>query len=227
MICFDCVFIVGIDIGIGKIYVLCVLLYVLCGVGCDVVGMKLVVSGCEEMFEGLCNEDVLVLQVVGLVGVVYVVINLVSLCVLLLLYLVVVCDGVMVVLLLFIEVFEWLCVYYVLVVVEGVGGWLVLLVFGLMVLVLVQVWELLVILVVGLWLGCFNYVLFSVCVIVVDGCWLLGWIGNCIDLVMVVVEENFVILCELLLVLCLGVLLYGELLQYVVCYFGVVVEVLG
>ena len=95
------------------------------------------------------------------------------------------------------------------VVVEGVGGWRVPLAPDLFASDIARQWQLPVILVVGLRLGCLNHALLSAEAIAADGCTLLGWIGNAIDPAMAAVDDNLATLRELLPAPCLGVLPHG------------------
>jgi dethiobiotin synthetase len=92
------------------------------------------------------------------------------------------------------------------VVVEGVGGWAVPLSPSLMQADLVQALDVPVILVVGLRLGCLNHALLSARAIAVDGCRLIGWIGNRIDPAMARADDNIAVLRERLPAPCLDVL---------------------
>ena len=223
----DRVFIAGTDTGIGKTHASCALLHALRAAGRDAVGMKPVASGCEETPEGLRNEDALALQAAGPAGVAYAAINPVSLRAPLSPHLAAARDGVTVTLPPLTEAFERLRARHAPVVVEGVGGWLVPLAPGLMASALAQAWELPVILVVGLRLGCLNHALLSARAIAADGCRLLGWIGNRIDPAMAAVEENLATLRELLPAPCLGVLPHGEPPQHAARHLGAAVEALG
>jgi dethiobiotin synthetase len=93
--------------------------------------------------------------------------------------------------------------------VEGVGGWMVPLAPGLLASDIARQWQLPVILVIGLRLGCLNHALLSARAILADGCRLLGWIGNAIDPALEAPEENIATLRELLPAPCLGVLPHG------------------
>ena len=223
----DRVFIAGTDTGIGKTHASCALLHALRGAGRDAVGMKPVASGCEETPDGLRNEDALALQAAGPAGVAYAEINPVSLRAPLSPHLAAARDGVTVALPPLTEAFERLRARHAPVVVEGVGGWLVPLAPGLMASALAQAWELPVILVVGLRLGCLNHALLSARAIAADGCRLLGWIGNRIDPAMAAVEENLATLRELLPAPCLGVLPHGEPPQQAARHLGAAVEALA
>ena len=72
-----------------------------------------------------------------------------------------------------------------------------------------KAWELPVVFVVGLRLGCLSHSLLSAEAILADGCRLAGWIANRIDPAMAAVEENLATLRELLPAPCLGVLPHG------------------
>lgn len=223
----DRVFIAGTDTGIGKTHASCALLHALRAAGRNAVGMKPVASGCEETPEGLRNEDALALQAAGPAGVAYAAINPVSLRAPLSPHLAAARDGVTVALPPLTEAFERLRAHHAPVVVEGVGGWLVPLAPGLMASALAQAWELPVILVVGLRLGCLNHALLSARAIAADGGRLLGWIGNRIDPAMEALGENLATLRELLPAPCLGVLPHGEPPQHAARHLGTAVEALG
>jgi dethiobiotin synthetase len=107
------------------------------------------------------------------------------------------------------DAFDALCASHQIVVVEGVGGWLVPLAPALYASDIAKAWRLPVILVVGLRLGCLSHALLSARAIVADGCRLVGWIGNRIDPAMAAVEENLATLHALLPAPCLGVLPHG------------------
>lgn len=73
---------------------------------------------------------------------------------------------------------------------EGVGGWRVPLNNELDVAGLCQSLQLPVVLVVGMKLGCINHALLTAQAILNDGCTLLGWVANCVDPDMQLLEEN-------------------------------------
>ena len=93
--------------------------------------------------------------------------------------------------------------------VEGVGGWLVPLSRSLLASDIPRQWQLPVVLVVGLRLGCINHALLSARAIATDGCRLVGWIGNRIDPDMDAVDENIDTLRHHLPAPCLGILPHG------------------
>ncbi len=75
-------------------------------------------------------------------------------------------------------------------IVEGVGGWRVPLNDELDIAALCRALQLPVVLVVGMKLGCINHALLSAQAIVNDGVSLLGWVANCVDPEMHLLEEN-------------------------------------
>ncbi|WP_199099606.1 dethiobiotin synthase [Dyella sp. ASV21] len=203
-------FIAGTDTGVGKTHATCTLLHALQARELSACGMKPVASGCVETAEGLRNEDGLALQAASSELMPYEWINPMALREPLSPHLAAAHDGVEVRLAPLFESFERLRDMHDMVLVEGVGGWLVPLSRGLLASDIARQWQLPVILVVGLRLGCINHALLSARAIATDGCRLVGWIGNLIDPQMAAVEENLDTLRQLLPAPCLGVLPYGE-----------------
>jgi len=74
--------------------------------------------------------------------------------------------------------------------VEGVGGWRVPLNNELDIAGLCRALQLPVVLVVGMKLGCINHALLTARAILSDGAPLLGWVANCLDPEMLLLEEN-------------------------------------
>jgi dethiobiotin synthetase len=171
--------------------------------------MKPVASGCVETPDGLRNDDALALQAASSTPPSYALINPVALRDPLSPHLAAEHDGVEISLAPMRVAFDQLRASHQRVVVEGVGGWLVPLAPGLFASDIARQWQLPVILVVGLRLGCLNHALLSARAIVDDGCRLLGWIGNRVDPAMDAVEENLATLEQLLPAPCLGVLPHG------------------
>ena len=200
------VFIAGTDTGIGKTHAACTLLHALRLAGYSACGMKPVASGCAETIDGLRNDDALALQAASSTAPAYALVNPVALRDPLSPHLAAAHDGVEISLAPMRAAFDQLHDSYQRVVVEGVGGWLVPLAPGLFAADIARQWQLPVILVVGLRLGCLNHALLSARAILADGCQLLGWIGNRIDPAMDAPEENLATLRELLPAPCLGVL---------------------
>ena len=203
------VFIAGTDTGIGKTHAACTLLHALRVAGHRACGMKPIASGCMETPDGLRNEDALALQAASSTAPPYALINPVALRDPLSPHLAAAHDGVEISLAPLRAAFDQLSGNHRKVVVEGVGGWLVPLSPELLASDIAKQWQLPVILVVGLRLGCLNHALLSARMIEADGCRLLGWIGNCIDPAMAALDENLATLRELLPAPCLGVLPHG------------------
>ena len=204
------VFIAGTDTGIGKTHSACALVHALRQAGYVSCGMKPVASGCIATSDGLRNDDALALQAAGSDPQMdYALINPVSLRDPLSPHLAAAHDGVRISLAPMRRAFEQLLQNHQRVVVEGVGGWMVPLAPGLLASEIARQWQLPVILVVGLRLGCLNHALLSARAIIQDGCRLLGWIGNAVDPAMDAPEENLDALRELLPAPCLGVLRHG------------------
>ncbi len=203
------VFIAGTDTGIGKTHAACTLLHALRGSGYIACGMKPVASGCVETPNGWRNDDALALQAASSVPPPYDLINPIALRDPLSPHLAAAHAGVEISLRPLRAAFDVLRGGHQRVVVEGVGGWLVPLAPGLFASDIAKQWQLPVILVVGLRLGCLNHALLSARAIEADGCRLLGWIGNCIDPAMAARDENLATLRELLPAPCLGVLQHG------------------
>ncbi|HEV2679109.1 MAG TPA: dethiobiotin synthase [Rhodanobacter sp.] len=203
------VFIAGTDTGVGKTHAACTLLHALRAAGHHASGMKPVASGCVETAEGLRNDDALALQAASSAAPPYALVNPIALRDPLSPHLAAAHDGVEISLAPMRAAFEQLRGSHERVVVEGVGGWLVPLAPGLFAADIAKQWQLPVILVVGLRLGCLSHALLTARAITADGCRLLGWIGNRIDPAMDAPEENLASLSDLLPAPCLGVLSHG------------------
>jgi dethiobiotin synthetase len=202
-------FVAGTDTGIGKTHASCTLLHALRAAGHVACGMKPVASGCMETPLGRRNEDALALLAAGSDSPPYVRVNPVALAEPLSPHLAAAHEGVTIALPPLREAFDALCAGHDVVVVEGVGGWRVPLAPGLFASAIAKAWQLPVILVVGLRLGCLSHALLTAEAILADGCRLAGWIGNRIDPAMDAADENIATLRELLPAPCLGVLPHG------------------
>ena len=203
-------FVAGTDTGIGKTHVACALLHALRATGLRATGMKPVASGCFDTEHGLQNEDAQRLRAASSAPLPpYARSNPVALREPLSPHLAAAHEGVTIALPPLRAAFDALRAGHDAVVVEGVGGWRVPLAPGLFASELARQWNLPVILVVGLRLGCLNHSLLSAEAILADGCRLAGWIANRIDPAMDAVEENLATLRELLPAPCLGVLPHG------------------
>lgn len=203
-------FVAGTDTGIGKTHAACTLLHALRAAGLRATGMKPVASGCIDTPQGLQNEDALALRAASSMPLpVYAQSNPVALRDALSPHLAAAYADTTIALPPLRSSFDALCAGHDAVVVEGVGGWRVPLAPGLFASAIPKQWDLPVILVVGLRLGCLNHALLSTEAIQADGCRLAGWIANRVDPAMEAVEENLATLRELLPAPCLGVLPHG------------------
>lgn len=202
-------FIAGTDTGVGKTHATCSLLHALRAGGLNACGMKPVASGCIETADGLRNEDALALQAASSTPMPYEWVNPVALREPLSPHLAAAHEGVEIRLAPLMEAFQQLRDMHDAVLVEGVGGWLVPLSRGLLASDMARQWQLPVILVVGMRLGCLSHALLTARAIATDGCRLVGWIGNCIDPTMDALDENLATLRQLLPAPCLGVLPHG------------------
>ncbi|NII11404.1 dethiobiotin synthase [Oleiagrimonas sp. C23AA] len=205
-----CVFIAGTDTGIGKTHASVTLMYALREHGLRVAGMKPVASGCDETADGRRNADALALQAAGSPMPAYAKVNPVALRAPVSPHLAAEEEGVVIDLEALYAGYQELTSRYESVVVEGVGGWMVPLGDELMAGELARRFELPVILVVGLRLGCLNHALLSARAIQADGARLLGWVGNRIDPHMDMVDANVRTLQRMMPVPCLGELPHGE-----------------
>jgi dethiobiotin synthetase len=203
-------FIAGTDTGVGKTHASCTLLHALKKTPRRVCGMKPVASGCIQTPAGLRNDDALALiDASSAPHAAYDTVNPIALREPLSPHLAALHEHRQISLDPLRAAFDLLCSDHDAVIVEGVGGWLVPLAPGLFAADIARTWQLPVILVVGLRLGCLNHALLSARAIEADGCRLVGWIGNRIDPSMAAVDENLTTLRELLPAPCLGVLPYG------------------
>jgi dethiobiotin synthetase len=205
------VFIAGTDTSIGKTHASCALLHALRAAGHESCGMKPVASGCVPTEQGLRNDDALALQVASSGLPAYALINPMALRDPLSPHLAAAHDGITISLSPMRAAFDQLAATYECVVVEGVGGWRVPLAPQLFASDIPMQWQLPVILVIGVRLGCINHALLTARAIEADGCRLLGWIGNRIDPAMDAPEENLATLRDLISAPCLGVLPHGGL----------------
>jgi dethiobiotin synthetase len=201
------VFVGGTDTGIGKTFVSCALLHALRADGTRATGMKPVASGCERTHDGLRNADALALIAASdpRPGD-YALCNPYAFEPAIAPHLAAADANVQIDFQKIGSACAHLAARADVVVVEGVGGWMVPLSDSLEAADIPRRLNLPVILVVGLRLGCINHARLSARAILDDGCELLGWIGNGIDPAMERREDNLGTLRRLLSAPCLGVL---------------------
>ena len=171
-------FVTGTDTEIGKTVVSAALVRYLGGEAGHCVGMKPVASGAESTADGLRNADALALMAATTVPVEYADVNPYVFAEPTAPHLVAASEGVAIAWGPIGQAYERLRRRASRVVVEGVGGWLVPLAPGYDVEAMASDFDLPVVLVVGLRLGCLNHALLTERAIISSGCRLAGWIAN-------------------------------------------------
>ena len=176
-------FVTGTDTGIGKTHVSVQLLRGLAARGVRASGFKPVASGCMRDATGaLRSEDALALRAASAVPLPdYASSNPCALEQPLSPHLAARLDGTEVKLGPLLAAYDALVAAHEVVVVEGVGGWAVPLSPRLMQADLARALGVPILLVVGVRLGCINHALLTTRAIAADGCRLLGWVANTID----------------------------------------------
>jgi len=199
-------FVAGTDTGIGKTHGAQTLVYAFRETGERVAGMKPIASGSARHPEGLRNQDALDLQAASSPAPPYDLVNPIALEEAVAPHLAAVRAGQSIVWPPLDAGFAALTRGYDRVIVEGVGGWMVPLGDGMSTEDIPRRWQLPVILVVGIRLGCISHARLTARAIVADGCQLAGWIANVIEPDMPLRDENIATLREWLPAPCLGVL---------------------
>ncbi len=179
-------FVTGTDTGIGKTRVSCALLNAFAAQGKTVAGMKPVAAGCE----GGKWEDVELLLAASNVDISRQQLNPYALNPPIAPHIAAEQAGVEISLNVIYQAYLELSHHAEVVIVEGVGGFLVPLNARQDSADLAQVLNLPVILVVGMRLGCLNHALLTTKAIQASGVLLAGWVANCIDPQMMTLQEN-------------------------------------
>jgi dethiobiotin synthetase len=174
-------FVTGTDTGIGKTRVSAGLLKAFGKAGLKSAGMKPIASGATQMPEGLRNEDALALMAAASLQKPYAVVNPYCFAPPVAPHLAAREAQVEIGLDPIRTAYAELCLGADAVVVEGVGGWQVPLSSGLELPDLAREFELPVLLVVGMRLGCLNHALLTARAIRADGLELGGWVANAVD----------------------------------------------
>jgi len=201
---YPALYVTGTDTGIGKTMSSCALLHGLRGRGLRAVGMKPVASGCEATAQGWVNEDALALQAASDPRPGYGMVNPYALPEPLAPEIAAAEAGVDIELAPLRRAFDGLRAQADVVVVEGVGGWAAPLSGTLDQSHLARAFDLPVVLVVGLRLGCLNHARLTAAAIAADGLRCVGWIANEIDPEMARRDENFALLGARLAMPCWG-----------------------
>jgi len=179
-------FITGTDTGVGKTLIACALLHAFARSGKSVVGMKPVAAGCDAL---LC-EDVAALRAASTVDAPREWVNPYALPAPVAPHLAAQQAGIALEIAPMLNAFRQLQALADVVIVEGVGGWLVPFNATQSSADLAQQLGLPVILVVGMRLGCLNHALLTAQAIRAQGLQLAGWVANRIDPEMALCDEN-------------------------------------
>lgn len=171
-------FITGTDTEVGKTLVSCLLLRTLAEQGHKVIGMKPVASGADKRENGLQNEDALALLKSSNIEASYHLINPYCFSRPIAPHIAAAQAGIKIESEIILNNFNSLSAMADIVIVEGVGGWLVPLGESNDMSDLALELNLPVILVVGIRLGCINHALLTAQSIQAKGCNLAGWIAN-------------------------------------------------
>jgi dethiobiotin synthetase len=174
-------FVTGTDTGVGKTRIATALCAAFVGAGRRVAAMKPVASGCVRTAAGLRNEDATALLRAMNVRAGYAEVNPYAFEPAIAPHIAAAEAGVDIDFAVLDRCYERLCTQSDVTLVEGAGGWLAPLDAKRTFADLADHWQLDVILVVGLRLGCLNHALLSAESIQRRGLRLVGWVGNGID----------------------------------------------
>jgi dethiobiotin synthetase len=202
-------FVTGTDTGVGKTRIATTLCAAFVAAGRRVAGMKPVASGCERTTEGLRNEDATALLHAMNVRADYGEVNPYAFEPAIAPHIAAAEAGVDIDFAVLDRCYARLCLQSDVTVVEGAGGWLAPLDAKRTFADLADHWQLDVILVVGLRLGCLNHALLSAESIRRRGLRLAGWVGNGIDPEFARRDENVLTLRARLEAPCLAVFPYS------------------
>jgi dethiobiotin synthetase len=198
-------FVTGTDTDAGKTYISAALLRHFAAQSLRVVGMKPVASGAKELDGVLHNSDVTQLRQASNVQADVRWINPYCFTPAIAPHIAAQQAGVAIDLQQIKQAYEQLCGMADVVVVEGAGGWLVPLNGQQTIADLAQLLDIPIVLVVRIRLGCINHALLSVADIQRRGLTLLGWVANCMEDEMPVMQENIATLQQLIAAPCLAV----------------------
>lgn len=203
-------FITGTDTGVGKTFVTCALLHTLKAQGIAAIGMKPIAAGGEMTPDGLLNEDVETLHVASGVKlrsedlVCYLLSEPIAP------HIAAANEDIDIDLDVIRQRFDQLAELADMVLVEGVGGFMVPLGESINTADLAQDLDLPVILVVGMRLGCLNHALLTQEAILARGLTLAGWVANQIDPHMAELDANVEALEERIRAPLLGVIAFQK-----------------
>ena len=199
-------FITGTDTGVGKTFVTCALLFTLKAQGIASIGMKPIAAGGEMTPEGLNNADVEALHLASGVKLQREDLNCYLLSEPIAPHIAAANEDIDIDLDVIRQRFDQLAELADVVLVEGVGGFIVPLGDSINTADLAQDLDLPVILVVGMRLGCLNHALLTQEAILARGLTLAGWVANQIDPHMAELDANIEALEERIRAPLLGVI---------------------
>jgi len=188
-------FVTGTDTGIGKTWTTVALMQYFKNQGKSVIGMKPVASGCDELDGQLRNEDALLLQEHASVAVPYQEVNPYAFALPVSPHIAAEQAGVEINIISIVDKYQELEKKSDIVLVEGVGGWLVPINTQQDVADLAKALDLPVIVVVGMRLGCINQAKLTFAAIEQKGVLCKGWIASCVEQDMLMLKENIQTLC--------------------------------
>ncbi len=198
-------FITGTDTGVGKTLIASALVYQFAQSGLKSIGMKPVAAGCEMVDGKLISQDVATLIKASNVSAPLELINPYAFAGAYAPHIGAKKANIEITVTAIQSAFEALGKQADVVVVEGVGGFCVPLGDNLNTADLAATLNIPIILVVGMRLGCINHALLTVEAIEARGLHLAGWIANCIDPAMLMLDENMQSLKQLIKAPSLGV----------------------
>ncbi len=204
------IFVTGTDTDAGKTYISTALLQHFARQSLRVVGMKPVASGASEVDGVLCNSDVMQLRQASNVQAPMHLINPYCFAPAIAPHIAAQQAQVDIDLQHIAQAYQQLCSMSDVVIVEGAGGWLVPLNGQQTIADLAQTLNIPVLLVVRIRLGCINHALLSVQAIQYSGLKLLGWVANCMDPDMPVMQQNIDTLKHMIAAPCLAVVTHNQ-----------------
>jgi dethiobiotin synthetase len=202
-------FVTGTDTGVGKTRIATALCLAFAAAGKRVAAMKPVASGCTATPDGLRNDDAMALQGAMNVRASYAEVNPYAFEPAIAPHIAALEAGRSIDFAVLDRCFERLALQSDATIIEGAGGWLAPLDTELTFADLAVRWQLDVVLVVGLRLGCLNHALLTAESIDRRGLRLCGWIGNSVDPVFERRDENLAALGTRIAAPCIGTYPYS------------------
>ena len=202
-------FVTGTDTGVGKTRIATAICLALAAAGKRVAAMKPVASGCTSTPDGLRNDDALALKGAMNVRASYFEVNPYAFEPAIAPHIAALEAGRTIDVEVLDRCFQRLSLQSETIIVEGAGGWLAPLGPNFTMADLAARWQMDVILVVGLRLGCLNHALLTAEAIARRGLRLCAWIGNSVDPTFERREENVAALRARIAAPCIGALVHA------------------